>query len=210
MNTILERIKKVYRLETDADLADFLGMNPSTLSMQKNRGRVNLRLIIDKCRDINLNWLLHGEGPMRLSENGKGSIQIPVFSEAMLPLDGNGSLKNEYKIGWLSAGGELLEKLNIDNSTESLLGYVISDYPIPPILTKNDIAIFNKTDRRIEEGIYLVSISNKLVCGRVQKSSSNNYIIQNPRLEADPVILEAGENKSNILGKMVWAMQKKT
>ena len=58
---ILERIKAFYKLKSDAKLASFLGIPPTTLASWYSRNTFNLDLIYEKCVDIDLKWLLTGE-----------------------------------------------------------------------------------------------------------------------------------------------------
>lgn len=57
MNFIHSKIKKAYNLSTDLDLANHLSVKPSTLSMQRIRGSIDYDNIIEKCSDIDFNWL---------------------------------------------------------------------------------------------------------------------------------------------------------
>ncbi|APF20349.1 Bacteriophage CI repressor helix-turn-helix domain-containing protein [Caldithrix abyssi DSM 13497] len=65
-NIILGRLKKAYNLKKDIELANFLGVKQSTLATWKLRNTIDYDLIIAKCNDINLNWLLTGQGSMFL------------------------------------------------------------------------------------------------------------------------------------------------
>lgn len=59
---ILDRLKSAFGLKTDAKLADFLGVKPSTVATWIIRNSVNYELIIASCKGkIDLNWLLAGD-----------------------------------------------------------------------------------------------------------------------------------------------------
>lgn len=62
MNIIFSRIKQVYGLRSDADLARHLDMNPSTVAMHRNRGKTDYERIIRRCADADLNWIFRGTG----------------------------------------------------------------------------------------------------------------------------------------------------
>lgn len=62
MNILFARIKQVYGLKSDADLARHLGLNPSTIAMHKNRGKTDYERIIRRCADADLNWIFRGMG----------------------------------------------------------------------------------------------------------------------------------------------------
>ncbi len=71
---ILERLKKAYSLKNDAKLANFLDVKPNTIATWKKRNSIDFPLIFAKCHDLNLNWLLTGQGPMFLTEQAPGGI----------------------------------------------------------------------------------------------------------------------------------------
>ncbi len=73
---ILHRVKDAYKLRTDTELAEFLGVQQSTVATWKRRESYNLELIISKCNEMNLNWLLHGEMPI-----WKNDVKSQIVSE---------------------------------------------------------------------------------------------------------------------------------
>ena len=69
---IIKELKNYLQLSKDIELADYLGVNQSTLATWKRRGNIDVQLIISKCNNINPTWLLTGEGSMlKESQNGK-------------------------------------------------------------------------------------------------------------------------------------------
>lgn len=83
---ILDRIKEAYSLKSNAKLAAFLGIPPTTLSSWYSRNSFDLDLIYEKCVDIDLNWLLTGEGSMFRKESEKENI--PVAHPSDSPMEG--------------------------------------------------------------------------------------------------------------------------
>jgi hypothetical protein len=62
VNIVFMRIKQMYGLRSDADLARHLGMNPSTVAMHRTRGKTDYERIIRYCGDADLNWIFRGAG----------------------------------------------------------------------------------------------------------------------------------------------------
>ncbi len=58
VNMVLDRVKQYYNLKTDASLAVFLEIQPNTLAMQRSRGTLPIDQILEKCANMNMNWLL--------------------------------------------------------------------------------------------------------------------------------------------------------
>lgn len=58
---IINKLKIHLNLNSDTELADFLGVKQNTISTWKSRNTMDYELIITKCDDINANWLITGE-----------------------------------------------------------------------------------------------------------------------------------------------------
>lgn len=58
---VLDRIKDYYGLKRKVELAEFLGIPPTTLSSWYSRNMLDLDIIYEKCKGIDFNWLLSGE-----------------------------------------------------------------------------------------------------------------------------------------------------
>ena len=61
-NKILDRLRSALKLSSDAKMADYLGVKPSTISSWRSRDSLDYDLIFSKCVDMNANWVLFGEG----------------------------------------------------------------------------------------------------------------------------------------------------
>ena len=66
---ILERLKKITQVKTDAGLSEALGVSPQTLSSWKGRDSIPYSICIELARErgISLDWLLAGRGDMLLA-----------------------------------------------------------------------------------------------------------------------------------------------
>jgi len=95
---ILSEIKSELGFKRDAEFARFLGIKPQTLSSWYSRNTYDTELVYSKCRFLNAEWLLTGEGEMR-----KRSTDISEQEEI--------SHSKEYSEGyWRGRYDELLEK----------------------------------------------------------------------------------------------------
>jgi SOS-response transcriptional repressor LexA len=77
---ILDAIVAYMNLKNYADLANFLGVAPSTISTWIARGRVNEDKIFRLCKGVRYEWLLTGEGPMLEPGYGAGSGNLQPLS----------------------------------------------------------------------------------------------------------------------------------
>jgi len=80
---IIERLKSYFQVDSDSKLAQILGVKPNTISTWKARHSVDWPLIFSKCDNLNLNWLLTGEGPMLRNTDGfnDGPAQVATVVE---------------------------------------------------------------------------------------------------------------------------------
>lgn len=67
-NLIIDRVKNAYDMPSDAELADFLGVAPSTVSSWRRRDTVDFQLIFAKCDEICADYLIHGDLPIFRNE----------------------------------------------------------------------------------------------------------------------------------------------
>lgn len=65
---VLERIKQLYALKSNAELARFLGVAPNTITNWYGRKTFDLDIIYTKCVKADFNWLFTGEGSMLRDE----------------------------------------------------------------------------------------------------------------------------------------------
>ena len=61
---VLDRIKGYYKLKSNAKLASFLEVAPTTVSSWYSRATFDIDILYSKCVDLSFDWLLTGEGPM--------------------------------------------------------------------------------------------------------------------------------------------------
>lgn len=203
MNPLLQRIKKAYHLETDAEVAEFLGINPSTLSMQKNRGKLDLGRIIEKCSDLNMNWLLDGTGPIRQDANNADSPNpIPIYSDSSLLHQKSGETQLQERIQISFVGDRSGYKHSL--SVSGMKGFTVTGDAMAPTLRKDDIAIINTRNKHPEDGeIFLLSFNGSILCRRIQhfRETNERYRISSDNSNYDS--FEVSKNDDlKVIGKV--------
>jgi len=104
-NKIIERAIKACGFKTAKELADYLEVDPTTISTWKKRNSIDLDVLLAKCEHINYNWLLTGEGEMFKNERKEAFKQDKAPFKRSLNGDteeliafGKAIVGNEY--GW--------------------------------------------------------------------------------------------------------------
>lgn len=88
---ILERVAMFYRLESDADIARFLGFKGSSgIGNWRREQRINLDVIVQSCRQANhlgqipsLHWIIQGVGSREIED------QTSLLSEFVISFRGH-------------------------------------------------------------------------------------------------------------------------
>ncbi|MBD3657102.1 helix-turn-helix domain-containing protein [Marinobacter sp.] len=88
VKAVLSRMKKLFSVEKDAELARALGISPQTLSSWRQRSAVPYALCVEyaKSQGASLDWLLYGEGDM-MRDNAINTHETRL-SDASTPRDG--------------------------------------------------------------------------------------------------------------------------
>ncbi len=76
---VLDRIKLVYKLKRNAELARLMNVAPNTITNWYSRGTFDIDKIYTNCVGVNFHWLLTGEGEMLNSDNDERHIESEVI-----------------------------------------------------------------------------------------------------------------------------------
>lgn len=81
---ILNRIKSYYSLRSNVELAEFLEETPQNISNWYSRGTLNYQKVIEKCKDVDLNWIFRGRA---FRSRASKSYSVTAESEVGLAAD---------------------------------------------------------------------------------------------------------------------------
>lgn len=217
-STILSKIKLFYGFKKDSDLARYLGISPQTFSNWKKRNTYDSLLLHTKCPEINLEWLLTGEGQMLKSSALDKDSPISILEDPLLKLqernnfniplynlDSNGGFKNI--ILKKSANTIISNFLKIPNLSDCDGAIYINGESMLPLLKNGDIIIFKNVsvDNLFWGELYVIEValsedSNHTFIRHIQKSNLGKGYIKlvssNPIYEPKDVAI----NRVNAVG----------
>ena len=80
---IMARLKAALTVKTDTDLAEVLGVQQSTLAMQKKKGNVPIELIEEICkqRHLSVDYILYGRGELLVGAK-KSKVMMQALQDA--------------------------------------------------------------------------------------------------------------------------------
>lgn len=207
---ILVRVKDAYNLDTDADLADFLGIKQNTVATWKRRDSYNLELILSKCEDMSANWLIYGEKPIWKKDIHRNLNGVTTSRESQIPF---------YKSVKPAAGDQIIPEHEEDliyiglprnfiyeelySSPSDLFIMRVKGDSMEPTIGENDFVIVKQEIRRPYQGVYLLRIGEGLVCKRVEEHPDGLKIISdNPHYE-NYIVSYTHENLQ-VFGRVLW------
>lgn len=81
---ILYKIKVFYKLDKDQELANKLEISRGTLASWKSRNSLDLTIILEKCPELDLNWLLKDE---KIDTNNIKEKEISYLKDELKKID---------------------------------------------------------------------------------------------------------------------------
>lgn len=202
---ILDRLKEALSLGTDTELANLLGVKKATISNWRNRNTIDFPLLFSICEQINIDWLLTGEGEMlktnRISRHNSVE-QVPVveYKDSEIPqVKQIPELRNNHtrpRIPLNAAAGGLSVALSSVSESEC------EQMPVIPSLPKYDFTIVARGESMepvIESGDELacrfITESAFIQWGRIHVLDTAQGIVVKRIFESDGHILCRSDNK---------------
>lgn len=111
---VLDRIKSYYGLKSNAKLAAFLGVAPTTISSWYARNSFDLDIIYSKCVEISFDWLFTGYGSKLRSVQSSNNVQS-------ISGDNNIQTGNDSEVSTHSSKDDSLEVLRLQISEKNRL-----------------------------------------------------------------------------------------
>ena len=154
---ILNKIKNEYNLNSDTELAKFLGIPKTTLSSWHARNRFDYELLYEKFDDLNSDFLLSGKGAVRLQNH-----IVVDGNQAQVYQNRTDRRLNEQKIplyefhaaaGLIELFGEhknVLDYIVIPNLPKSDGAIYVKGDSMYPLLKSGDIAIYKQIHDMME------------------------------------------------------------
>ena len=166
---ILNRIKEACGFTKDGELADFLGINKSTLANWYSRNSIDFDLVFSKCENISVDWLLFGIGDEKKQDKGnytledvKSSVSEPTITKYALKTDYFGTDRQKIPLYEIEASAGLNLLFSSQNTQIPL------DYISVPNAPKCDGALFVRGD-----SMYPLLKAGDIVCYKTIQNISN-------------------------------------
>ena len=177
---IINRLKEAYNIQKDVDLATLLGVSKSTLSNWISRDSIDYDKVFSLCGQINIDWLLTGNGSMLREEQEQPNVPVLNYEHKGAPyydVDFIGGFDAVYNDQTLNPA------YYIDfapYNKEGILWCNLTGHSMEPELNNGDIIAIREMKTPIEYlpvgEIYAFVTDEYRTVKRLAKSSREGYI----------------------------------
>lgn len=215
-NIVLDRVRNAYKLDSDAELARFLNVTTGTVSTWRKRDSMKLYDVLANVSDVNLNWLIYGEGPMLSKElANSSSLDSLVNSVAPIPYyksvvasAGNGIIPEEEEdVIYIALPTPFIHQ-ELATTPKDLFIMQITGDSMEPTIKHSSIIIVNRNHHPPYAGqIYLVRLGESLLCKRIHEMPGHklNVISDNKRYQDFEIQIN---DDFEVIGKVVWKVER--
>lgn len=143
---ILDKIKEFYSLKSNKALSDFLGVTKQTISNWYSRNTLDYDIVLTKCKDVDLHWLLLGSTEKPVNIEIEDNTEISLGEEK----DETGAYQDFKEFnGMSSLFNYLIKRYNYsteENITSEISNSVsiISDFIEEHYIWKNFYILYEK------------------------------------------------------------------
>ena len=175
---IIERLKKALHITSDYALSEELGISKATLSNWKSRNSIDYNLVFSKCKLINIDWLITGNGKMFRSESLQ--TELPAIS------NNSNISKPYYDVDFICGFDEIINsQVSIPTANIIIQGFEkadmwcnVSGHSMEPKISHGDIIALRKcTIEDVQYGeIYAVVLDTIRTIKILRKSKDQNKL----------------------------------
>lgn len=158
---------------------------------------------------INVNWVLTGQGPKKISQVAANEIgvQFAILPQRDVDLSGTSKsfVETEPDIGRLAFRRDWLVKQGVKPS-DCVLVRIIGDSMEPTLRDGGLVLVDSSVERPDRDGIYALMLDEGLVLKRVQRGFEGELILHSDNAAYRDIELTAEQaSKLYLIGRAIWA-----
>lgn len=206
----LDAYIKNHNYGSTAEFCRQTGIDQNGLTNSLKRDRLSwdmLLKIIDRCSDLNMRWLLTGNGPMLIDS---GIVKIPVHDIAMhrATCKGEPCPCKDSIVAHLPLSKDYLEQDGIH--PQSVIGIIAPDNSMAPRIMAGAVVFVDCADCDIRDGgIYLLHWDSCIVLRRVQNLPGGSFLFRAIGEESLSITVPASAMKTvRVIGRVRWISHK--
>lgn len=178
---VLRRLKNLYNIDTDLELAQFLGVSAPTVSNWKTRSSIDFSLVFSKCVGVNYHYILTGEGSP-FAENDMG---VKLSQQLNAPSELN-SRKEQTGLENINQLNNIVSSLKdiFNDDMQASIGRLMNQYrtaslpsAMKPMETNisSDSNIIDSLSRQLTQYLY----TDEIALAPKEKEKLRAHLVQN-------------------------------
>lgn len=208
---IIDRVKEIFEVKSDADVAKALNIEPGTFSYSRKKGNLPAVEILQALqnKDINIEWVFYGLGSKKIlprlkldgDEESIGKITVRFFDDVRASA-GMGCLNGdncEYEVLYI-------DRFMLPNTNSKNIDAIrVKGDSMEPTISEDDLIFVDKNQCSIRNGkIFIIRMNDEVFVkkifispkGLIIKSDNEDY----PSFEVSPKDIE-------VLGQVIYTME---
>lgn len=174
--SVISRLRSVYKVSNNRELANVFGLSPSNVSNWKLRNTIPYKEVCETAiqEGISISWLLTGEGEVK--EGGAEYINVPEYKiEASA---GHGSLvEDETPSQYIAIKKSSLAASGV-NTSNLIIMYARGDSMEPTIFSGDPLFVDrNATSIAPDGGIYIFNYGTDVFVKRLQMTFTGDVLV---------------------------------
>lgn len=221
-NKILDRLRDVYALRSDAELARFLGINPSTVATWRTKRTMKYDRIFERAGDLNLHWLLTGEGasyPVSSNRNDS-EHSLPDLRHHSIPPIPYLETEQVAVLGLTDEQASTREpdatlvpftlpepfvRQELNSDPAHLFLFRAPGDSMEPTIRYRDFLLINRSVQTPVSGrIFLVRLNRSLFCKRIQELPDGRLHLLSDNSNYPPMEIHSDDEPPELIGMVVW------
>ena len=200
---IMDRLKTYFKVNSDRQVAEKLGINYNTIKTWGNRKKIPMDTLLNKLQNetIDLNWLLTGEGEMynktQIIDEKKG-IEVNYYPDVYAAA-GYGAVNTLIEPKKIKLAEFILKFFGIKNYKNVDIINVLGD-SMEPIFNNGDLAIverINSLDEIKNGDTVIINIDGDVYIKKVEKIPfENKFILKSNNSLYKDIIIDLNEHKN--------------
>ncbi len=213
VDLILDRVKSLYNLRSDAELAGFLGNKPGTISAWRSRKSIDLPLVLAKCREANAHFVVFGLGPKWAdsdflvkepkAEYSTEFSQVEYYPKAYASA-GHGLIPEEKEPLYLSFRSYFI-KNTLGTSAKNLKVIRVKGDSMEPMIYSEDDILVDTSKLAPRFGpAFLIRLDDVLHCKLIQTFGDERWKIMSKNDSYESFDINPKTDPVEIIGEVVW------
>lgn len=207
---VLDNLRRVTKTRNNGELAQVLGVSPSTVSTWKKRNTVPYREIVRYCllNEIEIEFAIFGEtaNPPKADAAWLENFVV-VRRYGVEASAGHGSIVNDEEIlEYMAFQRQWLRTIGV--TPDSAIVLTARGDSMEPLISSGDLVVVDESKKDLTDGIFVLRLDSHLIIKRVQNLLDGRWLLKSENEAYDPITISTDQAEDlHVVGRAryTWA-----